>query len=154
MSARIARPGSVDRAGWLVYDHLAAVLLADPIAAGLLNADQSGLVAFYDLRTQVNSDGFEGYFSDEYGDDAPAALWMAGALGAPGWRALIADSIALVGDPYPDDQDERSERVDDLADSSSFEAFDDRFYKLEADHQLDALVDRYVWDHPGSYFAA
>ena len=154
MSSRLERPESPDRAGWLVYDGLAAAVLADATAPGLLNADQSGLVAFYDLRTQVNSDGFEGYFSDEYGDDAPAALRMAGALGASDWQTLIADAIALIGDPYPDDQDERSERVDDLADSSSFEPFDDRFYRLEADHQLDALVDRYVWERPGSYFAA
>jgi len=154
MSSRIARPEGSDGTGWLVYDHLAALVLADPAAPDLLNDDQTGLVAFYDLRTQVNSDGFEGYFSYDYGDDAPAALRMAAALGAPGWQALIADATTLIGEPYPADQDERSERVDELADASSFDALDDRFYKLEADHQLDAIVDRYVWERPASFFTA
>jgi Domain of unknown function (DUF4375) len=154
MSSRIARPQSSDGAGWLVYDHLAGTVLADPAAPDLLNTDQNGLVAFYDLRTQVNSDGFEGYFSYDYGDDAPAALRMAGMLGAPGWHALIADAVALFGEAYPDDQDDRSERVDELADASRFSAFDDRFYRLEADHQLDAIVDRYVWERPASFFLA
>jgi len=153
MSSRIARPEGSDGAGWLVYDQLAALVLADPTAPEKLNADQAGLVAFYDLRTQVNSDGFEGYFSYDYGDDAPAALRMAAALGAPGWHALIADATVLVGEPYPDDQDERSERVDELADDS-FDALDARFYQLEADHQLDAIVDRYVWERPESFFTA
>lgn len=152
MSSRITRPESSDGVGWLVYDHLAGVVLADPAMPELLNGDQYGLVAFYDLRTQVNSDGFAGYFSYAYGDDAPAALRMAGTLGAPGWHALIADAIALIGEPYPDDQDERSERLDELADESSFDAVDDRFYQLEADHQLDAIVDRYVWERPRSFF--
>ena len=151
MSSRIAPPATADGAAWLVYDHLAALALADPGAD--FSAEQTGLIAFYDLRTQVNSDGFEGYFSYEYGDDAPAALWLAGRLDVPGWPQLIADALALIGEPYPQDQDDRSERVDDLADAGAFTAFDDRFYKLEAEHQLDAHVDRYVWARPAEFFS-
>ena len=99
------------------------------------------LVAFGELRAEVNNGGFDQYFFNSPGDHVSYALVAATRIGAD----LLADRVsramrALGADSYPSDRITRQQRLLELPDGA-FEGLDDEFYALEGTVDLDAAMD-------------
>lgn len=109
-----------------------------------LTTDERLVLAFGEIRTEVNSGGFDSYLRYPYRKNAPTASEAAHLAGCPALAALIEEVIALVGRDvlHHDDEDalyDRLEQVeDDLGD------LDQRFYDLEKTADLDTALSRLV----------
>ena len=105
---------------------------------------ERGVLAICDLRQEVNSGGFEGYFCAWGGDSAPAAaIALTDALGSE-WSALLVEAMALFGDEYPRDADARADLFDHGGLSGQLEALDQRFYDLEESGDADAALSEHL----------
>lgn len=101
---------------------------------------QRGVAAICDLRQEVNSGGFENYFSYWGGNTADEALAvLPTSLGAD-WAALLQDAMDLFGPNYPKDQSQRETLIEELDLYEAFGALDERFYALEASTDADARL--------------
>jgi hypothetical protein len=156
-----------DDLGWAVYDDLTARmnsgLDAVPLRDDAIAVERRLLAAATDgqrdvwvlnnLRSEVNSGGFEAYFL-WHADSAPLAPAAAGRFGGESWRQLVVDAMAIVGDPFPTDWSEREERVFELAevDDDAFTAVDHREYDLEADAPVDPTIDSFIRGNPQLFY--
>lgn len=106
-----------------------------------LSPVQQGVAAICDLRQEVNSGGFDGYFRNWGGDTAPVALdALPTALGEE-WAGVLRDAMELFGPTYPASQREREALMDGLDRDAALEALDQRFFDLEGSTDADALLD-------------
>lgn len=105
-----------------------------------LTPTERAVAAVSDLRQEVNSGGFESYFSYSYGDEAPHALAALPALLGREWAELLAEAMRLLGPTYPLEQDDRFTIVDDPAVGDALSALDERFYELEAGTDADGRL--------------
>jgi hypothetical protein len=119
---------------WMFYEALAERSRED------LTPLQRGVAAICDLRQEVNSGGFDGYFSYWGGDTAREALDVLPASLGEDWAALLREAMDLLGPTYPTEQSERETVLDDLDLSDAFGALDERFYALEASMNADARL--------------
>ena len=123
---------------WTMFDQLQH---CDPPS---LTRDERLLLALGEIRTEVNSGGFDFYLRHPYRKNAPIAAEAARVAGCPALAALIEEAIALVGrdELHLDHEDalyDRLEQVeDDLAD------LDQRFYDLEKTVDIDAALSELV----------
>jgi hypothetical protein len=137
---RPTSPGAVmnNPNAWTMFDQLQH---RDPAS---LTRDERLVLALGEIRTEVNSGGFDFYLRYPHRENTPFAVEAAREAGCPALAALIEEAIALVG-PHMlllDDEDalyDRLEQVeDDLGD------LDQRFYDLEKTADLDAALSRLV----------
>jgi Domain of unknown function (DUF4375) len=120
--------------GWAKYEELVAL---DRVS---LTQDQRNLVAFGDLRTELNNGGFDQYFFNSGGDFAPELLVVADSLQLPSLADLITRAIAVFGH-YPTERFVRQERLLEVApDGDAFEALDQEYYALEAAMDMDSTM--------------
>lgn len=112
---------------------------------GDLDERQRALVAFGDLRAEVNDGGFAQYFAGEAGDHAGAAIDAAVAAGRPALADLVRRALRRLGaekPPYPG----RTTRQDLVAAleqaGTTFDALDEEFYVLEETADLDGAMRR------------
>jgi Domain of unknown function (DUF4375) len=102
------------------------------------------VLAICDLRQEVNSGGFDGYF--RYWGAAHVADAVEGLPEVLGqdWAGLLREAVELLADPYPDNADDRADRLDrgDLDESMS--DLDERFYALESSSSADTRLNEYI----------
>ncbi|MBX9628533.1 MAG: DMP19 family protein [Gemmataceae bacterium] len=106
-------------------------------------------------QSEVRNGGFHQFFSNSTGVLAPEALAGFRAIGSAQWADILAEAVALFGDPYPRDRADRLDRLDRLMAANRgrrknrgpFYALDDRFY-----HRLHAEPDR--WEQAADAYAA
>ena len=148
------RPASPRGAAWSVVEHLLAVDAAGALTISELNHDQRVVFGLLFLEAEVNSGGFDVYFRYSGGDTVNYALEAAALLG-PRWVELLSEAISLFGNDYPYDIDAREAALDrlNLEQPAAIDSLTDRFYDLEADTDVDELMDNYVWSHQNSFFA-
>jgi Domain of unknown function (DUF4375) len=119
---------------WTLFDQLQH---RDPAS---LTRDERLVLALGEIRTEVNSGGFDFYLRYSHRENARIAVEAAQEAGCPALAALIEEAIALVGCDVLllDDEDalyDRLEQVeDDLGD------LDQRFDDLEKTADLDAAL--------------
>lgn len=104
-----------------------------------LTPRRRGLVAICDLRQEVNSGGFDSYFSYWGGNTASEALALLPTALGEEWAVLLREAMGRLGATYPTSENERTEIMDDL-EGGAFEDLDDRFFALEAASQADARL--------------
>src|SRR5215469_7686844 len=107
---------------WAMFDQLQR---GDPAS---LTRDERLVLAFGEIRTEVNHGGFDCYLRYPYGKNAPIAVEAARVAGSPALAALIEEAIALVGHDLlqPDDEDVLYDRLQQVEDD--LEHLDRRFY--------------------------
>ncbi|HVQ88766.1 MAG TPA: DUF4375 domain-containing protein [Actinomycetes bacterium] len=119
---------------WSIFEGLSD---SDP---SVLTEHQRLLVAFAGVRQEVSSGGFDSYFRNSYGDEAGSAVEAAMRVGCEALAALIAEGMSRVGPSrFPTDAGTRQELLD--ASGVEFEDLDEAFYALEADQDLEALME-------------
>ncbi len=123
---------------WTIFEQLQH---HDPAS---LTGDERLVLALGEIRTEVNSDGFDSYFQYPRRKNAPIASEAARLAGCPALATLVEEAIAVVGRDVlrSDDEDalyDRLEQVEgDLGD------LDKRFYDLEKTADLDTALSRLV----------
>lgn len=105
-----------------------------------LSEKEQQIAAICDLSQEVNSGGFDSYFRYSFGGTAPVALAGLPTLLGSDWADLLAEAMALLGEPYLEDPDERSDRLDALDIEDALDELDDRYYALEASIDADAKL--------------
>jgi hypothetical protein len=123
---------------WTVVDRLQH---RDPVS---LTRDERLVLALGELRTEVNSGGFDFYLRYPYRKNAPAASEAARLAGCSALATLIEEAIALVGRDvlHLDDVDALYDRLEQVEDA--LEDLDERFYDLEKTTDLDIALSRLV----------
>ena len=124
---------------WAEYQALAERERTD------LDARQRALVAFGDLRAEVNDGGFAQYFANSAADQVQEALDAANTAEVPAVAELVRQALRRLGaggPPYPG-RTERQDLVAALdAAGTTFDALDEQFYVLEETTDLDAAMRR------------
>jgi hypothetical protein len=94
------------------------------------------------LRTKVNSDGFGGLFFNLGGETVPEVVMAARAEGRDDLAEIIERAMAVLGDAYPLDIDQRQRVMADLSDADRqvLRDLDVEYYDLEAAVDLDELM--------------
>ena len=100
-----------------------------------LDHRQQVLLATHWAHAELQNGGFEQFFSNSTGLLAPQAEAGFRALGMPNTAAAIADAIALFGNRYPRDRNERDEVLDalipdDEPEPEVFEDLEDRLFEF------------------------
>jgi hypothetical protein len=99
------------------------------------------LVAFGELRAELNNGGFDQYFFNSAGDHVTYAVLAAKHSRLDALADLVGRAMqALGGDGYPSDRFARQERLLELPDGA-FEGLDDEFYAIEGTVELDSAMD-------------
>jgi hypothetical protein len=127
---------------WDVYAQL-----SDRDPASLSDA-QRRLVAVCDLRQEVNAGGFDNYFRTWGGNSAPHAIAGLPALLGSEWADLLRSAMVLFGPRYPDDPDDRADKMDRGNVFDRLQQLDERFYALEASTDADAKLNALIAANP------
>jgi hypothetical protein len=112
-----------------------------------LSSTQADITAICDLRQEVNSGGFDRYFSYWGGDSAPRALCALPQLLGQDWAEILSDAMTVFGSTYPLRSDDRLAIL--LTDDNTehqLQALDKRYNALEASTNADELLARHVRD--------
>jgi Domain of unknown function (DUF4375) len=123
---------------WAMFNRLQR---RDPAS---LTRNERLVLAFGEIRNEVNHGGFDYYLSYPYRKNAPIAVEAARVAGSPALAALIEEAIAHVGHHVLqlDDEDALYDRLQQVEDD--LEDLDLRFYDLEKTSDLDAALSRLV----------
>ena len=113
-----------------------------------LTETQRRFVAICDLRQEVNAGGFDNYFRAWGGNSAPDAIAALPALLGPEWADLLRSALVLLGPRYPQDPDERADKIERSDLFSRLQQLDERFYALEASTDADARLNAFVAANP------
>lgn len=107
-----------------------------------LTSDELLVLALGEIRTEVNSGGFDFYLRYPYRKNAPTASEAARLAGCPALAALIEEAIALIGCDVLnlDDEDILYDRLEQIEDDLG--ELDKRFYDLEKTTDLDTALSR------------
>lgn len=119
---------------WTFYEALGESSRED------LTPQQRGVAAICDLRQEVNSGGFDSYFSYWGGDTAQEALKALPASLGDEWVRLLSEAMGLFGHPYPTHPDARAALIEELHLQEALGVLDERFYALEAATDPDARL--------------
>src|SRR5215472_6566875 len=115
---------------WITFDLLRQ---RDP---GSLTSDERLVLAFGEIRTEVNHGGFDSYLRYLCRQNAPIAVVAARVADCPAFADLIDEAIALVGRDVLDGDDEvLYRRLEEL--EADLRDLDQRFYELENTADLD-----------------
>jgi hypothetical protein len=101
------------------------------------------VVAFGELRGEVNNGGFNQYFFNSGGDHVSWAIEAARAALCTDLASLVERAIDAVGNaPYLSDWNDRRNRVLELSDKANdhLDALDDQYAQLEISTDLDAAM--------------
>ena len=103
---------------------------------------QQNLLAAHWCQSEVRNGGFHQFFSNSTGLLAPEAAAGFRAIGLPQCADLVDEGMKLFGDPYPREQEDRSEKLE--ADSGPFDALDDRFFDAIRNRGFELAADAYA----------
>lgn len=109
-----------------------------------LPKSRQDVFAVLDLRQEVNSGGFDGYFRYWGGDTALVALAALPAALSQEWADLLQDAVNLFGTSYPEDADDRASRLDQLDLDDALARLDQRLLDLEEESNVDDALDSYL----------
>ena len=123
----------IERDVWSFYESLGG---GD--RTGLTQIERE-IAAICDLRQEVNGGGFDVYFRYWGGDTAEVAADAIGRLLGEEWAAVLSEAMAKLGQVYPSTVAERETVLTDAV-SAAFEAFDERYFLLEASTNADELL--------------
>lgn len=124
---------------WTMFDQLQH---RDPAS---LTRDERLVLALGEIRTEVNSGGFDFYLRyPPHRANAPIAVEAAREADCPALAALIEQAIALVGRDVLllDGEHALYDRLEQVEDD--LEDLDQRFYDLERTADFDAALSRLV----------
>ena len=123
---------------WAVFDQLQH---RDPAS---LSRGERRVLALGEIRTEVNSGGFDFYLRYRSRKNAPTASEAARLAGCSALAALIEEAIALVGRDVLrlDDEDALYERLEQV--EYELGDLDQRFNDLEETADLDRALSRLV----------
>lgn len=109
-----------------------------------LTRDERLVRALGEIRTEVNSGGFDFYLRYPRRENASTASEAARLSGCPALAALIEEAIALVGRDvlHLDEEDALNDRLEQVQDHLG--DLDKRFYDLEKAADLDTALSRLV----------
>lgn len=121
--------------------------------AGTLTPAQQAFMLVWELEMEVNNGGFELYFSNGPGRDAPRAEAALQSIGAPRCADLVGRAFRIVdrtGLEWADDAQRRS-RLDEVIDGSEavFDELDGKFY--EYPDPLGPLLAAFVKKNPREF---
>jgi len=121
---------------WTIFDQLRQ---RDP---GSLSNDERLVLAFGEVRTEVNHGGLDSYLRYGYAQNAAVAVVAARIADCPALADLIEEAIALVGPDALHNHDaeglyQRLEQIED-----ELQDLDQRFYELENTADLDTAQGR------------
>lgn len=121
---------------WTIFGQLQR---RDPAS---LTRDEHLVLALGEIRTEVNSGGFDFYLRYPYRKNAPTASEAARLAGCPALAALIGEAIALIGHDALnlDDEDVLYDRLEQIEDD--LRELDKRFNDLEKTADLDTALSR------------
>jgi hypothetical protein len=109
---------------------------------GLMQEEKEHFAAAL-LDADVKNGGFDQYFHNYSGNYAPEARSALVRHGAQKTVAILDKAMALVGTPYPKDQETRNRIMDEKTGRRRyppFEELDEAFYKLKEDIEEPALL--------------
>lgn len=109
-----------------------------------MSAAWQAVFAICDLRQEVNSGGFDSYFSSWGGDTASVALAALPKVLGHRWARVLGDAMRTLGPEYPADAATRSDLLDSRNPDDLLADLDSRFYALEGSVDADALVNAYL----------
>jgi len=109
-----------------------------------LNPIQRGLLSVCDLRQEVASDGFNGYFSYWGGDSANEAANALPTLLGQAWADILREAMDLFGPIYPTDSVARSSWIDSHSLVNTLNELDERLYALEVETDADLRLNEYI----------
>ena len=123
---------------WFVFDQLRH---RDP---GSLTRDERLVLAFGEIRTEINHGGFDSYLRYEYRQNAAVAVEAARTADCAALADLIEEAMAVVGPDLLRDHDLQAwyRRLDQVEDD--LQDLDQRFYALENTADLDTAQSRLV----------
>jgi hypothetical protein len=121
---------------WATWNEIAS------LAPSQVPQEQRPLYAIGWLRTEVNSDGFDGLFFNLGGETVPEVVKAARAEGRDDLAGIIERAMAVLGDTYPLDIHQRQRVMSDLSDVDRqvLRDLDEEYYDLEAAVDLDELM--------------
>lgn len=123
---------------WSFYEQV------NDVDRAMLSDVERAVAAICDLRQEVNSGGFDSYLRYWGGDSAPDAVVALPDVLGRDWADLLRQAMLLLGDAYPADANRRQERLETLDLADALEQLDDRFLRLEATIEADALLTAYL----------
>ena len=115
--------------------------------------EQRVFSAVYAAEGEINSGGFESYFSGWLGDTANYASDALEAVGAPVMASIARRALEIAGGPLPEDDDQRTTHVGELEDRQldQLMELDDEF--MEYPENLTNLLFAFVEAHPEAFGA-
>lgn len=120
---------------WGEYERLSQ------LDATTLTLRERRLVAFGEMRTELNNGGFDQYFFNSSGDRVLDAMAAVIETDAQRLAELLQRALDLLGASDPSDRAARQERLEAM-DGDSFETLDAEYLSLEASLDLDQLMRR------------
>jgi hypothetical protein len=123
---------------WIIFNRLRQ---RDPQS---LTSGERLVLAFGEIRAEVNHGGFDFYLRYPYGQNAPIAIEAARIADCPDLADLIEEAITLVGHEVLQAHDEEGlyQRLEQIEEELA--SLDQRFYELETTADLDAGQSRLV----------
>jgi hypothetical protein len=113
-----------------------------------MNAAKRGILAVCDLRSEVNSGGFDSYFRYWGGNTAPDALTVLPALLGQAWADLLSEAMSLLGPQYPIEPTARERWLTTRDLDDQLGDLDTRYFALEINTDGDARLNAYVARNP------
>jgi hypothetical protein len=141
---KVTPPSSSDGAGWYFFDSPER----EPLGS---NERQRRLIALGAIRGEVNNGGFHQFLFNSSGHLALDAALAAREAGEQDLDRLITSAMGRLGEPFPTDRDQRQSILAKVPDDA-FDVLDREYYDLEESHDLDAVMDRYVWQNADDFF--
>lgn len=108
----------------------------------LLSHEEQVFCYIEELESEVNSGGFDSYFSNDYGDYAEETLNALEEVGSVEFKGILKEAMAVFGEVYFSLLDEREHLIEVNEDDyeAVWEDLEERFYQYNEDiHQL--LID-------------
>ncbi len=109
-----------------------------------LTSTERAAFAICDLRQEVSSGGFDGYFRYWGANSAQVALGVLPEVLGQEWADLLAEGMRRFGAPFPADPDERAKILEEGGLDEVFDEMDRRFYALEEATDADARLTAFL----------
>lgn len=101
---------------------------------------EAQVAAICDLRQEVNSGGFDRYFSCSGGNTARMALAALPTVLGQDWADLLGSAMSLLGADYPIDPNVRQDHLASPGVHDALDDLDTAYFDLELAIDADALL--------------
>jgi Domain of unknown function (DUF4375) len=113
-----------------------------------MNQAKRGILAVCDLRSEVNSGGFDSYFRYWGGNTAPEALTVLPRILGQAWADLLSEAMNLLGPEYPIEPTAREDLLTSRDLDDQLDDLDTRYFALEINTEADTILNTYVARNP------